>query len=312
MTFLYLICFLLFAVGIVLFLGLTPERMANDFSHGKSKAPTLRERAIRAKGKPKAYRLTWELRRLREALEATGKGGRFAVACAFSLLLLIVGTILAIAIDNLFLVPVLAIAMAILPFAYLRRTVSQYRAQIADALESALSGITASYLRTDDLLFAVEENLSDLRAPLREIFASFLANCNVIRANRKECIRSLREKIDNAVFFDWCDTLIACEDDRSLKHTLMPIVTKLTDIAIVNRDIKAMMTAARTEYFVMAGMVLANIPLLYLLNKDWYAALMDTIPGKIVLAICGAAILVTGIFAFKFTKPVEYRKGGNR
>ena len=312
MTFLYLICFLLLAVGIILLLGLTPDRVMKDLSRGETKGPTLRSRTLRAKGKQTSHRLTVGLCRVRDALETTGKSGRFALACALSLLFMLVGTVLAIAIDNLFLIPVLALAMALIPFAFLRRTITYYRNHITESLETALSSITASYIRTDDIVTAVEENIGYLRPPLRDIFAGFLADCTMIRANRKECIRSLQEKIDNTVFADWCDTLIACEDDRSLKHTLMPIVTKLTDIAIVNRDIKAMMTAARTEYFVMAGMVLANIPLLYLLNKDWYAALMDTIPGKIVLAICGAAILITGIFAFKFTKPVEYRKGGDR
>jgi hypothetical protein len=55
-------------------------------------------------------------------------------------------------------------------------------------------------------------------------------------------------------------------------------------------------------------MVVANIPLLYILNKDWYNALMLTTLGKIILAVCGMAILVTFIFMTKFTKPIEYRK----
>jgi len=55
-------------------------------------------------------------------------------------------------------------------------------------------------------------------------------------------------------------------------------------------------------------MVVGNIPLLYFLNKDWYAALMFTTLGKIVLAICGLAIVITAILMFKFTKQVEYRK----
>ena len=54
MTFLYLICFLLLAVGIVLLLGLTPDRVMKDLSRGRNKEPTLRDRSLRAKGKPKA------------------------------------------------------------------------------------------------------------------------------------------------------------------------------------------------------------------------------------------------------------------
>jgi hypothetical protein len=88
----------------------------------------------------------------------------------------------------------------------------------------------------------------------------------------------------------------------------MPIVAKLTDVRLANGEIKAMLSAARVEYYMMAGMVVANIPLLYVLNKDWYEALMYTTLGKIILAICGMAILITYIFMTKFTKPIEYRK----
>jgi hypothetical protein len=88
----------------------------------------------------------------------------------------------------------------------------------------------------------------------------------------------------------------------------MPIVAKLTDVRIVNNEIKGMLTAARTEYWMMAAMVVGNIPLLYIINKDWYAALMFTTLGKIVLAVCGLTIIVTALLMFKYTKQVEYRK----
>lgn len=87
----------------------------------------------------------------------------------------------------------------------------------------------------------------------------------------------------------------------------MPIVTKLTDIRLVNNEIKGMLVAARTEYFVMAGMVVANIPMLYILNKDWYRALMYTVPGKLILGICALTIMITAIMMFRYTKPVEYK-----
>ena len=90
--------------------------------------------------------------------------------------------------------------------------------------------------------------------------------------------------------------------------TLMPIVTKLTDVRIVNNEIKGMLSSARVEYYMMAGMVVGNIPLLYFLNKDWFNALMFTTLGKLVLAICGLVIIVTAVLMLRFTKQIEYRK----
>ena len=60
--------------------------------------------------------------------------------------------------------------------------------------------------------------------------------------------------------------------------------------------------------YIMALMVVANIPLLYFLNKEWYGALMYTTFGKITLAICGAVMLFTFLRMQKYCKPVEYRR----
>ena len=308
MTFIYFICFLLITVGVIILLRLNPEKITDDLMRFVSPKQTLREKVLTAKGKKRSRKLTVELNRIRDALEQTGKGGQFSIACAASVVLMILGCILAIMIDNAFLIPVFAIAFAMIPFAYAKRTVNYYDNHIEEELETSLSIITTSYVRTDDIVTAVKENMQHLKPPVKEIFAGFVAENMMISADIKQSIRHLKEKVSNSIFGEWCDTLIACQDDRTLKDTLMPIVSKLTDVRIVNNEIKGMLVAARTEYFMMAAMVVGNIPLLYFLNKDWYAALMDTTLGKIVLAVCGLAIIVTAMMMFRFTKQVEYRK----
>ena len=308
MTFVYLICFLLITIGTILLLHLTPEKITNDLMRFVSPKQTLRDKVLTVKGKKKSRKLTIELNRIRDALEQTGKGGQFTGTCATSILLMIIGCIVAIMIDNKFLIPVFAIAFAFIPFAYAKRTVSFYDNHIKEELETALSIITTSYVRTDDIVTAVKENVKYLKPPVKDIFSGFVAENMMISSDVKQAIRHLKEKISNSIFDEWCDTLISCQDDRTLKDTLMPIVGKLTDVRIVNNEIKGMLSTARTEYFMMAAMVVGNIPLLYFLNKDWYAALMFTMLGKIVLAICGLAIVITAVLMFKYTKQVEYRK----
>ena len=308
MTFVYLICFLLIAIGAVLLLNLTPERMTGDLWRLFSPKQTLRDKVLTRKGKKKSRKITLELRRIKDALEQTGKGNQFAVACAASLFLMIVGCVIAILIDNPFLVPVFAIAFALIPFAFAKRTVAYYDSHVKEELETALSIITTSYVRTDDIISAVQENLQYLKPPVKDIFAGFVAENRMISADIKQSIRHLKEKVNNSIFAEWCETLIACQDDRTLKDTLMPIVTKLTDVRIVNTEIKGMLSAARIEYYMMAGMVVGNIPLLYVLNRDWFNALMFTTLGKLVLGICGLTIIVTAMLMLRFTRQVEYRK----
>ncbi len=308
MTFVYLICFIVAVLGIGLLLGLTPDSITNDIMRLSTPEPSLREKVLLAKGKKKSRKLTVELNRIRDALDTTGKGSQFAIACAASLILMVIGCVLAIVIDNAFLIPVFALAFAMIPFGFAKRTINYYENHIQEELETALSIVTTSYIRNDDIVTAVKENIEYLKPPVKDIFAGFLAENMMISANIKQSIKHLKEKVNNSIFAEWCDTLIACQEDRTLKDTLMPIVGKLTDVRLANGEIKAMLSAARVEYYMMAGMVVANIPLLYLLNQDWYAALMYTTLGKIILAVCGMAILVTYLFMSKFTKPIEYRK----
>ena len=308
MTFVYIICFAIFTVGVVLLLKLTPDQLTKDLSTFFNKKKSLRDQSLTARGEKKTRKLVVEIQKIKTALEETGKEKQFSVACAASLLLMIVGCVLALAIHNPFLIPVLAVTFAAVPFVYLKKALSIYEKQVKADLETALSIITTSYTRNDNIIIAVRENIGYLKPPIKGLFESFLTETESINPDIRVAIAHLKEKISDTIFEEWCDTLIACQDDRTLKDTLMPIVGKLTDVRLANGEIKAMLSAARVEYYMMAGMLVANIPLLYVLNQDWYAALMHTMLGKAVLAICGMVILVTYMLMTKFTKPIEYRK----
>lgn len=304
----YLIGFLLLCAAIVFLLGLTPERITDDLMKFISPKQTLRDKVLIAKGKKKSRKLTVEVLHIKEALEATGKGAQFTVACAASILLLVAGCIVAVVIDNFFLIPVLAIAFASLPFFYVKSTIAAYDRHVKEEMETALSIITTSYIRSDDILDAVQENITYLKPPIRGIFQSFLGDAMMISSDIKTALRNLKEKISDSIFEEWCDTLIACQDDRTLKDTLLPVVAKLTDVRIVNNELKTMLAEVKKEYWMMVFLVVGNIPLLYMLNKAWYEALVFSTLGKIVLAICGVVILITAMLMMKYTQPIEYRK----
>ncbi len=308
MTALYIISFILLVVATAILLKLTPEQVGEDITVLFDKQQTLKDQSLTARGKKKKNKLLLSLERMRSALEETGKEKQFSAACAAALLLMVSGCIAAIAIDNMFMIPVLAVAFAMIPFAYLAKTISLYENQVRQELETALSIITTSYIRSDNLVSAVQENLSYLKPPIKGIFEGFVTETTVISPDIRQAIYHMKEKVKNSIYEEWCDTLIACQNDRNLKDTLMPVVSKLTDVRLVNNQLKTMLSEARREYFMMVCMVLANIPLLYCLNRDWYDALMNTVFGKIVLAICGVVIIVTAIRMNKLTKPIEYKR----
>ena len=308
MTALYITGFVLFVIAVIALLGITPEQVNNDVSLFFDKQETLKDKALTARGKKKKSKILLEIERMRRALQETGKEKQFSLACMAAMLLMIAGFIVAIAIDNMFLIPVLAVAFALIPFAYLAKTISIYETQVREEIETALSIITTSYVRSDNLISAVKENITYLKPPVKGIFESFLIEATVISPDIRMSIHNLKDKVKNSIFEEWCDTLISCQNDRTLKDTLMPVVSKLTDVRLVNNSLKTMLAETRREYWMMVAMVLANIPLLYCINKDWYDALMYTTIGKAVIAVCGIVIIITAIRMNRISKPVEYKR----
>ncbi len=295
-------------VGITLVIGLTPERVTDDLLHIIEPNDSMRDEAIAIRGNKKKDGLYKALIKMKTALENTGKSKQFTLACFLSLAFFAAGTVFSIIIRNVFLIPVLAVTGALLPFFYIKNTLSYYEKHTKEELETTLSIITTSYIRSDDIVSAVRENLGYIKSPLRDVFRTFVVEATTVSSNIKRALYNLREKVDNEIFREWCETLIQCQDDRTLKDTLLSVVAKLTDVRIVNSELKTMLSAAKNEYWMMVAMVVGNIPLLYVLNKDWFKTLMFTTSGKAVLGVCGLVILITALFMMKFTKPIEYKR----
>ena len=298
----------LILLAIAFLMKLTPERIADDLMNIITPNDSLRDKARNLRGNKKKHPLYKKLMGFKTALDATGKAKQFTLVCFAALVLFAGGAILSVLINNLFLLPVLSVAFALLPFFYTANTLSYYEKHTKEELETTLSIITTSYIRSDDILSAVRENIVYIRPPLREVFQAFLGDISAVSSNTKRALMILRDKIDDEIFREWCDVLIQCQDDRVLKDTLQPVVAKLTDVRIVNSELQTMLSSVRNEYWMMVILVAGNIPLLYFLNREWFNTLLFQTPGKIVLGICGAVILITALFMQRFTKPIEYRR----
>ena len=225
---------------------------------------------------------------------------------ACSLGLFAAGAAAALMLGNFFLVPVLAAGLMLLPFWYVRLSATHYKRDVADELETSLSVITTAYLRTEDIITAVEENLPYLDQPVYQVFQSFLAR--YVDADLNAALTELRGRIQNDVFAEWCDSVIACQQDRNLKSTLPAILAKLSDTRTVNAELDTMMAEPRKEFFTMVVLVMGIIPLLRALNEDWYRILMHTPLGQLILAICAGAIFVSTAAVIRLTQPIEYRR----
>ena len=298
----------LIIISIVCLLDLTPEQVTDDVINVITPNETLTDKAKNIRGNKRKHALYRRLMNMKTALTVTGKSKQFTLVCCLSLILFSAGIIVSVLINNIFLMPALSIAFALIPFFYTSSTLSYYEKHVKEELETTLSVITNSYIRTDDIVSSVHDNIKYIKPPLREIFMSFEGEATAVSSNVKRALYNLREKVDNEIFREWCDTLIQCQDDRTLKDTLLPIIARLTDVRIVNNELKTMLAAVRNEYWVMVALVVGNVPLLYVLNKDWFHTLIYTTGGKAVCGLCGIVILITALLMMKYTKPIEYKK----
>lgn len=301
-----LISSLFILIAIVCFFNLNPQQITEDVVKFFSKKENIRDTVHMLRAGKKKKSIGQKLLYIKDAMTAMGKGEKFGFIICLSLILFAAGAVAAVLINNLFLVPAFAVAFAVIPFIYIKNSMYAYEKHIKDELETTLSIISTSYARSEDIIGAVKENLTYIKPPLREYFTSFISDAAYI-SNTKQALKNLKKKVDDDIFAEWCDALLQCQDDSTLKDNLQSIVAKLTDVRIVNNELSAMMASVRIEYYTMVGLVAGNIPLLYILNKDWFHTLLFELPGKITLGICGAVILVTYLFMLKFTKPVEYK-----
>ena len=309
MTTVLLLAFAGMVVGCFLLIGLSPMEFTESiFSRILAKPNSIKSQINEATRRKKPNFLRREIMEAQEVLRLTNRTSMFGMLCACSLALAAVGVSVAVAIGNLFLAPVLAIGLMFVPFWYIKTTETNYKKAISSELETALSIITTAYLRNEDIITSIEENVHYLNAPVKTVFESFISRIKLSNPDVTAALLEMKQQIDNEVFHEWCDSLILCQNDRSLKSTLTPIVNKLSDMRVVNADLEYLITGPRKEFITMAFLVIGNIPLLYMLNKEWYNSLMNTIPGQVILAVSAVGIFVATAIVIKLTKPIEYKR----
>ena len=287
-------------IGIIKGAFLLFQIRLNDFTgnifHRLLDAPKgIREEILEETKRRKKSYFRREIEEVQAILKTTDREELFPLLCTASLLLFAAGAAIAVMIGNVFLVPVLACGFLFLPFWYIRLTASHFKKDVSSELETALSIITTAYLRSEDILTSVEENLEYLNPPVKTVFADFVSRIRLIDPDLEAALEELKGKIENDVFMEWVDALKSCLYDRSLKTTLTPIVAKLSDMRIVNAELEYLVFEPRKEFITMVVLAVGNIPLLYFLNQSWYDTLMHTIPGQIMLAVTGAIIFVSTI-----------------
>lgn len=216
------------------------------------------------------------------------------------------GLVLSAIFGNPFIAPPLTVGAALVPVWMIKLTASQNMKHLNNELEVALSGITMSYIRSSNIILAVEENLPYMNGTVKYSFTRFINESKLINSNVALGIQKLRMSIDNDTFHEWCDALYQCQSDTALNVTLFPIVNKFSETKSIQAELDTLMMIPFKDTISIVVLVILSIPLMYMINQEWYQMLVGTIGGKIILSGVAVAIIFAINKAVSLTAPIKH------
>lgn len=309
----YLIAYFSIVMGCFLLLNTTPlEFYVNirDFfiEHLPKRKRSMKKQIQESLKQKKLRGIRRILTESHSVLQITHRTDKLPLYIVVSIVMSLTGIFISILFENYYLMPVLAIGLALVPWVYIIYSATKYRNELNEELETALSMITSSYLRTDNIISAVRENVDHLNYPVKEVFQKFIVQADLISSDIGLLLQELENSIDSSIFQDWVDQVILCQENRTLKNTLQSIVNKLSETREVNGDLEILMYEPLKEFMTMSVVILLEIPFIRMINVEWYNCLMHTIPGQIIVAGTAMAFFISLFGVMQKTKPVEYRR----
>lgn len=284
----------------------TGMAMLQQAGKDREKKETAKDYVRRINGKTTENLAVRSQREAKAVFEQTGQRGRYKKTLQASLAAAIGGLVLGLWLKNPFLAIVLAVGFYFLPLWWTRFALYRYDQAINDELETALSLITTSYTRNSDILTAVSENLNNINEPVKSVFVAFCNNLRYVDPNAPAQIERMKGALDNPIWRQWCDSLILCQADHTLRDTLAPIVNKFSDLKAQQEENATKMMLPLRRAVGMIGLTLGVVPIFYMSNRDWYNNLVSTTFGQIALVITAIVVLVTINSAIKLSKPIQY------
>lgn len=308
MRIIYLLAAIMMSAAVIIMLGLTPQRISDDIMSLMQRERKLKYKVDLAQGKIRKSRIQRLLDNIVHALQATRSENKFSLLISVAIIGICGGVLIGAMTSNIIIAVITVACSVTVPYIYVNLLLANYKKHISEELETALSIITTNYISNGDIIYAVEQSIEHINPPVQFAFKKFLGMTKLVSSNVKMAIEQLKDEIDNEIFHEWCDTLIECQDNSDLKLSLQPLAARLSDIRIVNAELKNMLMQPRKEVFTMVGLVLANYPLIFLLNADWFSVLTDTLLGQIVNCIVAVVVVIVIALTYRYTRPLEYKR----
>lgn len=252
----------------------------------------------------KDFIMVEEVNDAKKILDETGRSAEFAKVCLQCVIFTAAGALIGLVLRSVIATAVLGIMFFMIPLWRLKLYRNKYRKYMTAQLESTTSLVTISYIRCNSFIQAVEENIDQISPIVRPKFQKFLDECKV-NASVKNCVRNLRDSIDNSLFREWCEIVLKTLDNSEMKEALLPICEKYTNVKIVQDEIDSEVLGSLAEYIIMMLFMLFCYPLVWFLNAEWFAY-YSTFPGKFVVGYTLIVLFFSIVKMIGVLQPVDY------
>lgn len=301
----------LLAVGFFILAGISPRAYFRHWADRAGKKSVQSSRRLRYSRKQTGPgRLLRFFTGARALLTQYGHEKQFPKLVMLALVFAVVSFLAALASGNLFLAPVLAIGLGLLPFAAIYSGERKRAERFNQAMKTALGVVTYTYIQTSDVIQAVEENISSMPQPFTGLFTDFLADSGPLGYPVPAAIRRMSEKCRDGIFREWCRVMIQCQDNHELRHVLPLVTDKIDETIAVQAETETALDREVFPFKIILAVDLLNLPLMALLEPDWFQTLMRLTGGQIAIA-AAAAVTFWALFLYIWTRaPIRYHKGG--
>ena len=254
----------------------------------------------------KDFIMVEEVNNAKTILDETGRSAEFAKVCLQCVIFTAAGALIGVVLKSVIATAILGVMFFMIPLWRLKLYRNKYRKYLTAQLESTTSLVTISYIRCNNFIQAVEENIDQISPIVRPKFQKFLDECKV-NASTKNCVRNLRDSINNNLFHEWCEIVLKTLDNSEMKEALLPICEQYTNVKIVQDEIDAEVLGSIAEYVIMMLFMLFCYPLVYFLNAEWFAY-YDTFFGKFVVGYTLLVLFFSIVKMIGVLQPVEYER----
>ena len=310
MIFFSLAIFLMMVVSLFLLLDFTPQTFTDELFSAVRPEKSLKSRiAAVQKGKRPGLPVR-VLTDFRHMLDYTRQSQKFPFFAVSSAVLAVLGIVISAAGDNVFLIFPLSLGLCSIPYIAVKFYSYSYTRKLQEELSVLTSIVTASYLRSSDLVHSIRENIAYARGPVKTALSEFVAENRMINPNLRDNIDHMRDKIDDGIFKEWCGALKKCVENDSLKYTLPPIVSKYSKLRQISLKAKPQINSMKVQLIGVILITYINFPLLKLMSNDsnhWYEILTGTAGGKLICAGVCCVTVFSILRLVRLIRPPQYQ-----